>query len=108
MASPVTKDALLGLLAHEATRSALGRLAQGEDVRRVAADVAGQALAAKLGKLMGLAGGAVASPSEVGPEVKSNSSKGAHVGGGPNAGHNAPIDAEFVTINVTEEAKKTK
>lgn len=51
----VTKDSLLGLLAHETTRNALGRLSQGEDVRRVAADVAGQVLTAKIAQAMGAA-----------------------------------------------------
>lgn len=51
----LTKDSLLGLLAHETTRAALGRLSQGEDVRRVAADVAGQVLTAKIAQAMGAA-----------------------------------------------------
>ena len=49
----VTKDSLLGLLAHETTRAALGRLSQGEDLKRVAADVAGQVLTARLAQAMG-------------------------------------------------------
>lgn len=81
----VTKETLLGLLAHENTRQALGRLAQGEDVRRVAADVAGQALAAKIGQMLG----AAPAPVDVGP-----------VAGAGRPTRPEPIDAEFVTINV--------
>lgn len=61
----VTKDSLLGLLAHETTRNALGRLSQGEDVRRVAADVAGQVLTAKIAQAMGAAPAASGSPRTV-------------------------------------------
>jgi hypothetical protein len=86
----VTKESLFALLAHENTRQALGRLAQGEDVRRVAADVAGQALAMKLGKMMGVkpaeaAAADASSPAAKRPDVH---------------------DAEFVEINVTDQAKK--
>lgn len=89
----VTKEKLFELLAHQNTRQALGRLAQGEDLRRVAADVAGQALASKLGQMFGAAPAAV--------EV------GAPKAGAGRSDNPEPIDAEFVTINVTEQSKKS-
>jgi hypothetical protein len=85
----VTQESLVALLAHENTRQALGRLAQGEDVRRVAADVAGQALAMKLGKMMGV------KPAEAAADASSPAAKRSDV-----------HDAEFVEINVTDQAKK--
>lgn len=85
----VTKESLFALLAHENTRQALGRLAQGEDVRRVAADVAGQALAAKLGQMLG------ATPAAATDRVKTGQRKA------------DTVDAEFVEINVTDQAKRS-
>lgn len=79
---PVTKDSLLGLLAHETTRAALGRLSQGEDLKRVAADVAGQVLTARLAQAMGAAPMAPAS----GPRTVNVAAVDA-------------VDAEFTEVN---------
>lgn len=81
----VTKDSLLGLLAHETTRNALGRLSQGEDVRRVAADVAGQVLTAKIAQAIGAA-----------PPADPRTVKVAAVD---------VVDAEFVEVNESGRKK---
>lgn len=89
------KDALLTLLAHEQTRTFLGKIANGDDPRRAAAELAGGALTAKLASALG----AMPRPSaakDVTPESEQPTKKA-----DPNV-----VDAEFVEINVTESAKK--
>lgn len=100
-----TKDALLSLLAHENTRVFLGKLAGGEDLRRATAELAGAAITTKVAQVLGASAGV-----KTAKDVNERTSGGGGAGARPRAPSARPdpsvIDAEFVEINVTEQAKK--
>jgi hypothetical protein len=101
--SKATKDALLALLAHENTRTFLGKLAGGEDLRRATAELAGAAITTKVAQVLGASVAGAKAARDVTPEGPGAS--------GRQPPHTAPhrgdvVDAEFVEINVTEQAKK--
>lgn len=91
----VTKDSLLGLLAHEKTRTLMGRIAQGDDPRRAVAELAGQSLAEQVAKILGAAPNAarVGGNEKVGQDNRRNATDDA-------------TDAEFVVIDVSPGVKK--
>lgn len=97
-----TKDALLSLLAHENTRVFLGKLAGGEDLRRATAELAGAAITTKVAQVLGASSGAKAAK-----DVNERAGDGRQPRAAPSTRPDASvIDAEFVEINVTEQAKK--
>lgn len=91
----VTKDSLLGLLAHEKTRTLMGRIAQGDDPRRAVAELAGQSLAEQVAKILGAAPSAtrVGGNEKVGQDNRRNATTDV-------------TDAEFVVIDVSPGVKK--
>ena len=98
-----TKDALLSLLAHENTRVFLGKLAGGEDLRRATAELAGAAITTKVAQVLGAGAGGVKSAKDVNERTSDGRQPRAAPSTRPDA---SVIDAEFVEINVTEQAKK--
>lgn len=96
------KETFLKLLAHENTRTFLGKLAGGEDPRRAAAELAGAAITTKVAQALGASVAGAKAARDVTPESPA--------GSGASGRHTPPrgdvVDAEFVEINVTEQAKK--
>jgi len=91
----VAKNTLLGLLAHEKTRSLMGKIAQGQDPRQAVADIAGQSLAEQVARILG----AVPNAARVGENEKVGQTK-------RNSTADDVSDAEFVVIDVSPGVKK--
>ena len=96
------KETFLKLLAHENTRTFLGKLAGGEDPRRATAELAGAAITTKVAQVLGASVGSAKAARDVTPESPGASGRQPHTS--PHRGD--VVDAEFVEINVTEQAKK--
>ena len=102
------KETFLKLLAHENTRTFLGKLAGGEDPRRAAAELAGAAITTKVAQALGASVAGAKAARDVTPESQGGASG---AGSSGSKAHTSPhrgdvVDAEFVEINVTEQAKK--
>jgi hypothetical protein len=95
------KETFLKLLAHENTRTFLGKLAGGEDPRRAAAELAGAAITTKVAQALGASVAGAKAARDVTPE-----SQGGASGRQSHTSRGDVVDAEFVEINVTEQAKK--
>ena len=95
----MTKNAFLDMLAHEKTRTLMGRIAQGDDPRRAVADLAGQSLAEKVAAMLGAVqrSGEVADSSGIGQTA-----------GTPRrpVTDSGITDAEFVVIDVSPGVKR--
>lgn len=90
------KNSLLALLAHEKTRTLMGRLAQGDDPRRAVAEMAGQSLAERVAAILG----AASVPVKVGDSprvVQTTTAKTQPVD---------VTDAEYVVIDVSPGVKR--
>lgn len=95
---PVT-NRLLDLLAHERTRSLMGRIAQGDDPRRAVAEMAGHTLADQVAKILGAVPNAATNAAPVGGNEKVGQTT-------RNSTTDDVSDAEFVVIDVSPGVKK--